>query len=764
MAKNRVEYEIRARDKTGKATRDARKNVDKTTDSFKNFGKVLKGGLAIGGAIAAFRGLSKVVGDLTEAYSAQEDAEAKLAQAVNNNPLLDRSSAARLQSFASELQQITTVGDEVTISMAGMLASFGRSEGEIRNIITAATDLAAATDLTLESAIRNLNKTFGGLSGELGELIPELKDFTKEQLEAGEAVEMIGEQFEGAAKAAADTYSGSVDGLKAAIGDLAETAGRDFADAAKPFVNWLTDVIGNAASARDAVQSMREEVEKLESGGASQVSDIERARQGLQERREELRTRQTALSGYADTSGGEAALENVKEQIQEVNAQLVALASEERRRARSASESADAAEDTKTKWEILAADLVVMHGNLLGSVDRIEDVNGLLKSEEEIREMQNAAIEDALVNMVTAVVDAGGVVEDWAGENTVIGHWLGEIAEDMEDLSRDLYTAGQGLRDSVAGLQGARGSRGPTGATTPSAGGGAGFIQQVVGQLGGLEGVLSTVTQGLGGFAAAVGGAAISAGALGLAVMAVEQMMHGFTEILGPVINDVLRPLQDLLMGIGGVLGNIVSPLLIALGGILEPLVTIISTLLTPILGQLGMLFQFVSLMLSPLIVALSILAPLFELLTLPTQALMDAFISFNNQVIVPISQSILGMVEKMVNGVVNAINGFIEGINKFVKDLIGIDNLIKSRVSRVDLSSAGPQIINPGGFNPIDVGRGITPPGGDQPENVGDITSGRKINVDITINTDVIAGEGGIRDLAVLIRDEIRAAEALGA
>jgi hypothetical protein len=42
--------------------------------------------------------------------------------------------------------------------------------------------------------------------------------------------------------------------------------------------------------------------------------------------------------------------------------------------------------------------------------------------------------------------------------------------------------------------------------------------------------------------------------------------------------------------------------------------------------------------------------------------------------------------------------------------------------------------------------------------------TTGRNITVNIEINTDVIAGPGGIRDLSLLIRDEIRSAEALGA
>ena len=41
--------------------------------------------------------------------------------------------------------------------------------------------------------------------------------------------------------------------------------------------------------------------------------------------------------------------------------------------------------------------------------------------------------------------------------------------------------------------------------------------------------------------------------------------------------------------------------------------------------------------------------------------------------------------------------------------------------------------------------------------------TSGRNLTINIEINTDVIAGEGGIRQLAVMLRDEIYSAEELG-
>ena len=42
--------------------------------------------------------------------------------------------------------------------------------------------------------------------------------------------------------------------------------------------------------------------------------------------------------------------------------------------------------------------------------------------------------------------------------------------------------------------------------------------------------------------------------------------------------------------------------------------------------------------------------------------------------------------------------------------------------------------------------------------------TAGRTINQEVNIYTDVISGEGGIRELALMIRDEIYSAEALGA
>ena len=58
--------------------------------------------------------------------------------------------------------------------------------------------------MTLESAVKNLAKTFGGLTGELGESIPKLKELTTEQLKSGEAVKFVLENYKGYAETAAD--------------------------------------------------------------------------------------------------------------------------------------------------------------------------------------------------------------------------------------------------------------------------------------------------------------------------------------------------------------------------------------------------------------------------------------------------------------------------------------------------------------------------------------------------------------------------------
>ena len=116
-------------------------------------------------------------------------------------------------------------GDEATIQQMAFLGSIGMTEEQISKIIPVAMDLATATGMTLESAVRNTAKTFSGLAGELGELVPQLRDLTAEEMKAGKAVEVMADLFGGQATAATDTLEGKIAQFNNSLGDLGEQMG-----------------------------------------------------------------------------------------------------------------------------------------------------------------------------------------------------------------------------------------------------------------------------------------------------------------------------------------------------------------------------------------------------------------------------------------------------------------------------------------------------------------------------------------------------------
>ena len=151
----------------------------------------------------------------------QQQAEQRLLTALKGRTDIQQ----RLIAQAAELQSRSVLGDEVVIGQQAYLASLGMTEEQIGRVIEASAQLSAATGMTLDSAVKNLAKTFGGLTGELGESIPKLKELTVEQLENGEAVDFILENYKGFAESAAQTALGPLRQLNNAWGDFLEQIG-----------------------------------------------------------------------------------------------------------------------------------------------------------------------------------------------------------------------------------------------------------------------------------------------------------------------------------------------------------------------------------------------------------------------------------------------------------------------------------------------------------------------------------------------------------
>lgn len=237
--------------------KNAEKKVKGVEGSLSKLGSVA---LKVSGAFFAARGLISGIKTVTEAAGRQEQAEKNLQVA------LGRTSKALLEQ-ASALQKVSTTGDEAIIEQQAFLASLKFTEEQIKTIIPVALDLSAATGISLESAVRNTSKTFSGLAGELGELVPQLRDLTQEEMKAGKAVEVLGKLFSGQASEQTGTYLGGIQQLKNEIGDLGEDIGEILIPAFQklaPHIRTAVELLGRViGSTKQSKEQTTEYSEKI---------------------------------------------------------------------------------------------------------------------------------------------------------------------------------------------------------------------------------------------------------------------------------------------------------------------------------------------------------------------------------------------------------------------------------------------------------------------------------------------------------------------
>ena len=189
-------------DKTADAAEKAGKEVEKKSKKSKNLGEILKtikekvNGTTIAGvAVAAtIKKTVDALNDCEKAYQVQRKAEIALQTAAKNNPYLNDESVYNLRNFASELQSIANIGDEQSLQVMAQLAAMGRTEEQIQAIMKAAADMSAVTGNSIENIAVQLNKTYSGLAGELGEANSAIRGLSKEELEAGKAIDIIAKQ------------------------------------------------------------------------------------------------------------------------------------------------------------------------------------------------------------------------------------------------------------------------------------------------------------------------------------------------------------------------------------------------------------------------------------------------------------------------------------------------------------------------------------------------------------------------------------------
>lgn len=215
---------------------ELQKAISDATTGSKKLGDTISTALGTFAGQAAIKGfglLGDAIGSVgsflkesVKASQEQEDALNKLSQALRATGSFTQQALDDFDQFSDQLERVSLFAGDVVLSQIAVAKSFGATNQQAKDLVQAAANLAATFGGTLEENVAKLSKTLSGVvSKDLKAAIPELRSFSKEAIESGEAIRLVNERFGGAAAAQVDTYTGQLNQLEDAFGKIQEEVG-----------------------------------------------------------------------------------------------------------------------------------------------------------------------------------------------------------------------------------------------------------------------------------------------------------------------------------------------------------------------------------------------------------------------------------------------------------------------------------------------------------------------------------------------------------
>lgn len=212
----------------GKESARVLKNTESQSNKF--FDAFKSGAFRLGGAVAGVvGGFAAIRQGINEAV---EDAKLTRQIEAGLRAIGEESSAAvnGVLEFADAIKDATGVSDDLVKQTFIIAQTFGVSTERAKELTKAAIDLAAATGQDVETSVRLLGGTLDGTVGKLGNYGAEFRNLTKEQLEAGAAIDLVAQKFGGAASKDLETFSGRLGQLTNSFGDFLKEIGKIVTD------------------------------------------------------------------------------------------------------------------------------------------------------------------------------------------------------------------------------------------------------------------------------------------------------------------------------------------------------------------------------------------------------------------------------------------------------------------------------------------------------------------------------------------------------
>jgi len=293
--------------KLDKSIKTSKENTEKFGKSTAKLGSTLgKLFTGIGFALVAKKlfDLGKQAENL---FQIQESAEAKLDQTLKATGHAAGLTADELKVMASELQNVTKVGDEATIGAQALLLTFKSIGGDVfPRALESILDVSEAMGQDLKSSTiqigKALNDPISGLAA-LSRVGIQFTDVQKDLIKGfqnsgdlasaqGVILEELESQFGGVARAAALTSEGIEQQLNNSIGDLQETIGGLISEGMSP---WRQEITGTVNDINRLIKTQLLQT-KITAGEATKVEELINAKQKLSEEERELERRKTTLA------------------------------------------------------------------------------------------------------------------------------------------------------------------------------------------------------------------------------------------------------------------------------------------------------------------------------------------------------------------------------------------------------------------------------------------------------------------------------------
>ena len=162
---------------------------------------------------------SKAILDQVKAFGIQQDSVERLAVAFGQD------GARALDDYSSELQKVTTFGDEVTNVAMATIGMYGASAESTMKLTKGTMDLATALGMDLVGASQLVAKTIGSSTNALSRYGITIDATASQEEKAAQATRELERVFGGLAEAMAKTTQGQITQAQNALGDLQETVG-----------------------------------------------------------------------------------------------------------------------------------------------------------------------------------------------------------------------------------------------------------------------------------------------------------------------------------------------------------------------------------------------------------------------------------------------------------------------------------------------------------------------------------------------------------